>query len=474
MSVWHDVLRLELRRTARDRSLLWLLIVFSLLAGYAAWNGAQWAGARQQAQAVVHSDVTEARERTLRRLRDAEQRAPGSNTGASLPMSLLYDLVLPASALTPLSLGQADSYPHATTLHALRTAHTIFDTQARASIENPATLAAGRFDLAFVIVFLLPLFLLAGAYDLWTQERDAGTADLILSQPRRPAMVLTAKLLARSGLLLLLLTLIVLICLMSVTIEHEWAPLGLGQTALFLLLHGSFWLLVALAINLRARNSAQAAIACGGAWLALLIFIPALLAAAQDFFSPRPSHATYVNELRAVELDLQEMEHQPSLQRTATTSQSSRTNDPLAHLAKARAEDGRFGAVTDRYKTQIAKRVRLGNVLRMLAPPVIVQDALDRIAGTDADRALAFQAQTLGFLEQLRAFAIDYRTRNPRLSIDEHYRGMPEFQFDERRNGAPLLLDFVALSILDLLLMAVIAAGLRRRWLHGSTLGDAR
>jgi ABC-2 type transport system permease protein len=474
MNLWHDIFRLELRRTARDRSLLGLVIIFSLVTGYAAWNGAQWAQERRQAQAVVSSDVAETRERSLSRLRTAEERAPNSNMGVGIPLALLYGPVLPVSALAPLSLGQADSYPHAATLHALRTAHTIFDTQARATIENPAMLAAGRFDLAFVIVFLLPLFLLAGAYDIWTHERDVGTADFILSQPQRPAMVLAAKLLARSGVLLLALILVVLICLLAATMKNGWDASGLAQTALLLMLHGSFWLLIALAVNLRARNSAQAAIACGGVWLVLLIFLPATLAALQDVARPRPSQAAYVNDLRAVELHLKELEeHQPSMQSTATRPQG-RTTDPLAHLAKARAEDERFTAVTHPYRMQILEHVRLGNRLRMLAPPVIAQDALDRIAGTDADRALAFQFQTLQFLEQLRTFAADYRSRNPRLGIDEHYRNMPVFQFDEHGGSASLRPDFAALALFNLLLIAVVAAGLRRRWLHGSATGDTR
>src|SRR4029453_9571195 len=122
-----------------------------------------------------------------------------------------------------------------------------------------------------------------------------------------------------------------------------------------------------------------------------LIFIPAGLAALQDFAAPLPSRSAYLNNLREVELHVRATKVAPSLQKTATQPQ--RLNDDiLAYLDKIRADDQQFLTVTIPYQTQVAEHVRLGNALRMLSPPVIAQDALDRIAGTDADRALSFQS----------------------------------------------------------------------------------
>ncbi len=83
--------------------------------------------------------------------------------------------------------------------------HAIFE-RAGADLANPAAAAAGWFDLALVVVFLMPLLLFAASYDLWAQEHETGTAQMVMSQPTRPGAVLASRALARGGVLLLAVT----------------------------------------------------------------------------------------------------------------------------------------------------------------------------------------------------------------------------------------------------------------------------
>lgn len=66
-------------------------------------------------------------------------------------------------------------------------------------LENPLRLMTGRFDLAFVVVYFLPLLVVALTYNLVSLEREQGTQALLRSQPIHVPLLLrvTAALRAR-------------------------------------------------------------------------------------------------------------------------------------------------------------------------------------------------------------------------------------------------------------------------------------
>jgi ABC-2 type transport system permease protein len=107
-------------------------------------------------------------------------------------------------------------------------------------------------------------------------------------------------------------------------------------------------------------------------------------------------------------------------------------------------------------------RRQLLDEVRFLLPSVAVQDALDRIAGSDADRALAFQSQALEFQAELRLFARQRMDRDAPLTLAEYDR-LPRFHFRELAGAfqTGVLADLAALIAATLLIL--IAA----RPLHG-------
>ena len=64
-------------------------------------------------------------------------------------------------------------------------------------IDNPANLMSGATDLAFVVVFVYPLVVLAMAFNLLAGEREQGTLAMTLASARRPSAALAGKLAAR-------------------------------------------------------------------------------------------------------------------------------------------------------------------------------------------------------------------------------------------------------------------------------------
>lgn len=166
-------------------------------------------------------------------------------------------------------------------------------------LENPDNLAFGAFDLSFVLIYLLPLLVIALSFNLISGERELGTLALQKAQPIGSGTLFFQKMLARFALLGGLTAAIVLPGLawsgISPASAAAWQTLGVA------VLYSLFWFLVALGINFRGGSSAQNALLCIGAWLLFTLVLPALANMVSEKAQPVPSRAAFLNEMRAAE-----------------------------------------------------------------------------------------------------------------------------------------------------------------------------
>lgn len=193
-----------------------------------------------------------------------------------------------------LAVGISDLHPNIWRL-------TLMGKDARddSEFENPVNLLFGVFDLAFVLVFLLPLLVIASSFNLISGERDLGTLALQMAQPVSSGEVFFYKMLARFSLLVVLMLLVTLPALavsgISLTSTAAWMTAGVE------VLYALFWFLLALGINLRGGISAQNALLCIGAWLVFTLIVPALVNMLAQKIHPIPSRAGYQTAMRDLE-----------------------------------------------------------------------------------------------------------------------------------------------------------------------------
>ncbi|MDY0960736.1 DUF3526 domain-containing protein [Massilia sp. CFBP9026] len=459
MNATLTIIRMEGRRLLRGRWLLPLWLLFGVLCACAAWNGAAWVEGRQATLALILED--ERATHAMRRTQLAEQVTPDNKSrygGALYATAMSLRATLPPGELALLTVGQAEGYPMAATIFPFSASNTIFDRHT-AGMENPAVLAAGRFDLAFAIVWLLPLLVLAGSFDLFAFERERGMAPWLLSQPIAPAHLLAAKTAARALLLALPLAVIVMATL---AFASEAGPAALLQAGGLVLLYAQFWLVLALLVNLVARNAAQAALGCLAAWLGLVVLLPALALGVADLAAPPVSEAERANALRA-----KAMQARAELRSAVVPDRVPAPNIPDSLRRRAlEVERGErlIREALQPYRAQQAQRLAWLDGLRVVSPAIALQDALERLAGSDAGRALRFQDQTHGFLLEVRQIVQRHLDQDRLLTVADYDRGLPRFQLREaspaERLGA-LLFDaaVIVLGIAALLL----AAGRRLR-----------
>ncbi len=179
------IIKNEWRILFAERSFLILAVVFSILIGYGIFNGASWIKEREnQSRRLLEpqeKDLAERKEKVRlsdQNISEKESDEPNPGDPYDIGMSLHYT-VLPFASSAVLSLGQSDVLTSDAGVSATILQRTKID---KSGFENPLGFLSGRFDFSFVIVYLLPLFILALSFNALSNEREQGILQLLLSQ----------------------------------------------------------------------------------------------------------------------------------------------------------------------------------------------------------------------------------------------------------------------------------------------------
>jgi len=412
------LLRFELRALLRDRAPLPLLAVFALLLALGLFNGLRWESFQRTALATAAAEEAAAlatAEALADRILRAEQPAPRGwwNNPTDVRGFAHYLLAAhttkPPAPLAALALGQSDLLPYyfkvnARTSLATLTAH---------EIENPHRLLLGRFDLAFALIYLLPLVIAALGFNLLAADREQGTLALLFAQPVSLPRLVAARLALRvtALALVLALTLAVGLALGGFAFEAPSARRTLAAWSLVVAAYAAFWFAFTTLVAVRARSSASAALTLGGTWLLLVVVLPWSLNLAAAHLHPLPSRLEFIVTQRdatdAAEAQRSDLlgrylhdhpEFAPPDSRPAQASYSA-----LALAAGAQVE-ARLLPVKTRFDSQLARQQALINRWRWLSPAILAQQAFNDLAGASRARHTAFLTQTADYLAALRRF----------------------------------------------------------------------
>ena len=180
------IMKHEWRSLVADRTLWIIAPLFALLIGYGVYNGSSWVSFQNSTLDAAQREERDRFAKAKTEVAAIEQggqpasafanpRLPSVAAGRTAPRYA----TLPPAPLAALSVGQSDLYPYYFKVSSQ--SKQTFTTNDE--IENPTNLLAGRFDLAFVIIYLYPLLILALSYNLLSIEREQGTLQMMMSQP---------------------------------------------------------------------------------------------------------------------------------------------------------------------------------------------------------------------------------------------------------------------------------------------------
>ena len=449
-SMFGRVFAYEARLLWADRSLWAVCGLLALLLGYSLLNGIGELAPRQRVLAGIESQQIE-RERanaaSLRRvLAGKEKPEPFANPAdpASIGGGMgARSAVLPYPALAPLAVGQSDMQPNYYRVTAGSKSKFLYDGE----LENPWNLLSGSFDLAFVVVYLLPLAICALCWNLLSAEREQGTLRLLLSQPLTLFMLVAGKVALRVAALLGTLLLVVPLVLLAAQPAARTSPaLALLGAALALVVgYALFWFAFAVAVNALGRSSAFNALVLIAGWVLIVLVLPVVLNLVVSVASPAPSRTELATRTRLVTIaglnrynkllstDYRYVDRPDTLlPRDGKIEVAPRLR---AFYLMGRDTDREIDTLLQRFDAQLAGQQALVDRWSWLSPAIVVHEGLAALAGTGSARYALFKQQVDVFHAEWKAFFEPRLLAGTAITPDDLVR-LPRFGWVEQDPAA--------------------------------------
>ena len=420
------VLRKEWRLLRADGALRIALGLFGVLLVYALANGVVWTRFQER---TIESAQTQNVERAAAFEEELVHIAAGGEPASQFadPRSPFVmggpsgsqTATLAPGPLSVLAVGQSDLLPYYYDVNIYTNESSL---QQNGEVENPVNLMVGRFDLTFVVVYLLPLLVLALSFNVLSEEREQGTLALTLSQPVRARSIVAAKLAFRA--------LLVVGLVLAVALAGLLATGGAGAPERVLLWCGAvvayalFWFALAGWINTLRRSSAWNATVLVGAWLVLVVVLPAAINVAADLLHPLPSRVEMITVQREAsneavnsrsELLARYLEDHPEMAEGVVADEP---GFGALSWAATDAVNQQVEEVTAEHDARRAEQIRLVRRYRYLSPALLAQDVLVDAAGTGDARFAHFRDQVRSFAEEWREFFVPAILADEQMSVD--------------------------------------------------------
>lgn len=417
----------------RNRLQVWGVLFFIVVGGYSiSYGHAEIARENSRRQAVADS---------IRQTQLAHVAALQADTlqpagkyryeTAALPSLVRFNFHFLAARkplpLASLALGQLD----VTAPYYLLNAQSLYIQTLKGEIANPFQLKAGNFDLAFVLVYLLPLLIIALCFDVLSAEKEAGILPLLRMGRYPPGSVVLVKFAFRWLLACAVVAILSLAAFLTAPI-----PLLSMSAVLWMLIicvYCLLWHALLLLIVSFNRSSALNAMLSLGVWVLLVVVVPVTIQAQ--------------SKLRgASSLSLSTLMRSRNMEESSTAMQQALNQFYQYYPQLIPADSTRpafyyfqgysaFLYNTDReaqrqvaaWYQAIRNRAQRTERLLFISPAANTFLLLNHLAGTGLQAGLAFQQQVAAFHRQVFWFANNALFQNRYMNAADYAR-IPVFE----------------------------------------------
>lgn len=305
------------------------------------------------------------------------------------------------------ALGQRDVAPYVLRVRALSLESQIHEGENY----NAEMALPGRFDWAFVLIYLAPLFLIALLHDLRSGEREAGRMVMIQAMVRSEGALWLRRVTWRVGLTYLALCVPFVVGALVMAAPPGEVLATLGLAALYVL----FWTLLALLVARLKFGSVTNATSLAATWLVLTLVLPGLALLAINSAIP---------VRQGIELTLAQRElvhagwdrpREETMQAFFREHPEWQDTPPVEggfhwkwYYAFQHLGDVGVAGQTEAYRAGLEARDSLTRRIGYLLPAIGVQVGLHRLAETDLAAQLAYQDRIREFHAELRRFYYPY------------------------------------------------------------------
>lgn len=311
------------------------------------------------------------------------------------------------SPLAFAALGMRDVSPYILRVRALGLEAQIYD----GDTFNPELTLPGRFDFAFVLVFLAPLFVIALCHDLTSGEREAGRWRTLEALPHGGAALWRLRTLLRLALPWIVLG-------VPFAVAAALSGAGIGAILIILLVIAAyllFWVgLCALVDRLRWSSVANAA-TLAALWLVLVLVLPTLGNVAINRAIPVNQGAEIALAQREAVNHAWDIPREDTMRRFYAGHPRWADSAPLGtafhykwYFAFHQNGDESVAGQVAAYRQGLEARDRTARSLGWVLPSIGVQALLTAMADTDLAAQLAYRDSIRAYHRQLREFYYDY------------------------------------------------------------------
>lgn len=472
----------EIKTLFRSRPTLLMLLLLVLSFGFAVWSGVstveKYIGAQQFAVAKHAAD----RELWLNNLIAYEEFTrernipmeiaptsyfpqpygkPARGTNAGMVGSKLRDVAtLPVTGMAAFAIGQMDLQRG----YAQVDMDNRFFLSENFEIGNPVSMETGTFDIAFVVLFILPLFIIAITYDLLSGEREAGTLAMVRVQPVSMRCVLGAKICARVSLLLAIVTVCGVAALLyalgqlpEVYTADAWERFALWLAAT--IIYCLFWFALGVRVNTWRRSSETNATIMASFWLALVVVIPALVSLLSTTIYPAPSRMDLKIAQRAAfaeaEANMDETKRKFFIDHLSMVPEEDRRESELTFLARQQEMEKAVEPVFTQFEIQKQGQESVVSRLQYFSPTIILQRALNDISGTSSQRFDDYMQQVYAYQIDRKNFFIP-KFLNQEVMRSKDFADIPQFNYQHETIGSVLARSGMPLAFLLLFVLLVV------------------
>ena len=325
---------------------------------------------------------------------------------------------------------------------------------------NPELAAAGVFDFAFVVVFMLPLLCIGLTHDLASADREQGRGTLLASlvaAPRRFWM-------RRIGVRYIAACIAVLLPLVLFAVAMGAWRAELALVLLAVLAYAAVWTGACAWISLRwrARASSANAMRMLALWTIAVLVLPAFVGAAVALRAPMPQAGEIALIHRKAVNDAWDLPKSATFDAFFRSHPEWRDTPPVLtrfhwkwyyafhHVADRRVE----GMVEDAERAMRA-RSDATDAIGIGLPPVAMQRLLDGLADNGVESQLAHRRAVRKFHDRLRQYVYPYVFEERPFGADD-FAGMPrpvEARSAPRLNPLPWIGLLAWLALLTVVLL---------------------
>ena len=332
----------------------------------------------------------------------------------------------PPSEMAFTAMGQRDIAPWMLRVRALALEGQIHETDSF----NPELSLTGRFDYAFVMAFLLPLFAIVVMYDMVSAEREAGRIPLLAASAGNVRRLWWQRTAVR-----------VLGLLLACLVPMWLGGLIIGTSAGALLTASAIvlvtvlvWTAVILVFSFRPWSSAVIATSLTGVWLTVALILPLGGKVLIDYLEPGIDGAQIALLQRETVNGAWDLPKEATMKPFFVTHPEWADTRPVTepfhwkwYYAFQQRGDEVAAELSGAYRAAITRRDELTGWVALLSPPVAVQRALQRLAGTDVQASLAYEQRIRIFHEQLRRFYYPFLFNEEPYGL-ESLKDLPRFE----------------------------------------------